>query len=117
MKPYRKTYSKTFKKNLSDRFNSRCAYCGCKIEGSDISIDHFIPITKSDDKEGKLLPSCFSCNSLKSDMEIEVFRKYLETRFFKGHLGKALMSYYGVKPKKIIFYYEKLNGEEVCQEE
>lgn len=62
---------------IYNKYNGRCAYCGCKLDFENFSIDHIIPKWRKNDDDflsylnierGKCKienynPSCNSCNS------------------------------------------------------
>lgn len=75
---------------LYDRYNHRCAYCGCDLEYKDMQVDHIKSIYANTDfkqvmteKEiyfvDNLLPTCRQYNFYKSSMDLETFRKRLTT--------------------------------------
>jgi HNH endonuclease len=52
-----------------------CYYCG----GVPNSVDHVIPRSKGgDDTRGNLVPSCFRCNQMKSNLTMAEFVAHLE---------------------------------------
>jgi 5-methylcytosine-specific restriction endonuclease McrA len=76
--------SKTNRNILFQKFDGRCAYCGCKL-GLRWHADHIQPIKRPIDKIGlpdnpeldnfeNLNPSCPPCNINKHSMSIEEFR-------------------------------------------
>lgn len=53
---------------LIRRFDNRCAYCECSLDGC-FTIDHVVPISKGGRHTiGNLVPACRSCNSSKRDL-------------------------------------------------
>lgn len=83
-----KTIPKKIRMNLYDRYNHKCAYCGCDIEYKDMQVDHIKSVYANTDikqimsdeelyAEDNLLPACRQCNFYKSSMDIELFRKRL----------------------------------------
>lgn len=112
---------------LYDRYNHKCAYCGCDMEYKDMQVDHIksvyanadIKQIMSEDElyaEDNLLPTCRQCNFYKSSMNIELFRQRL-TGTLMQNLQKTfqyrLALKYGlieehIKPVK--FYYETIKN-------
>ena len=58
-----------FRKNfVYARGGDRCAHCGCELDYSNHSIDHFIPRSYGGDNDLRnLVPLCRCCNSKKSN--------------------------------------------------
>jgi hypothetical protein len=63
------------KQALLQKFGGKCAYCDvrlfvvCKSKNHKITVDHFIPVSKSgSDNLDNLVASCVKCNSIKGDM-------------------------------------------------
>lgn len=107
---------KVFKKT-----NGKCVYCGCKLEFDNFHIEHMNPKckiigNKNDIKN--LFPSCIDCNLLKGNLDVEEFRKKIENFIFFDTKCRTLKKYYNIKPKKIIFYFEKAGvnyGTRICK--
>lgn len=101
--------SQKIRRQIYNKFNGLCAYCGCKITFKQMQIDHIIPVVTFhkyqmeydlDDIEN-LNPACKYCNSDKSAFTIEDWRQFLKNRF-----EKRFERLYKSKTKGIIF--EKL---------
>jgi len=115
------------------QFNSRCAYCGIKLNKKNFQTDHIISrksyfsllsthyqtyyyktrITFRDfDNVLNLFPSCGDCNRLKSDMSIEEFRCYITSfpSYQRGNssIFRALLRFnivtLNISP--LVFYFE-----------
>ena len=74
-------YKKRKRLAIYNKYNGRCAYCGKKIELEEFEIDHKTP--KADQgKNGKsnLMPTCRSCNKLKTNLNIEEFKEKLSKK-------------------------------------
>jgi len=60
---------------IFDKYKGRCAYCGCQLEDR-FALDHIIPANRgikghaSFKDETNLNPSCYTCNSSKSNKSI-----------------------------------------------
>ena len=79
------------RKEIHDKYNCRCAYCGSYITLKEMQIDHLVPLYRNDSDEqlnkwGKirgtndisnLMPSCGSCNHYKSTFTLDEFRNRL----------------------------------------
>jgi len=112
-----------------NKFNGRCAYCGCMIEFDKFHVDHIEPkyrgytndqlikynmkVKKGSDKIENLFPSCASCNSSKSTFTVEKWRIELE---LKKQRIKRDSSTYNILLRyvciietnnPILFYFEK----------
>lgn len=65
---------KPLKKAMLEMSHGKCSYCECRlgIESKDVTIDHFMPKSKSPDEviEWKnLFPACLRCNRKKNNRE------------------------------------------------
>lgn len=76
----RKTITKAQRDYVYNKFNGRCAYCGCSIKPEELQVDHFAPLSLFGDnlQEHNLMPSCRACNKFKSNKTITKFRKDLK---------------------------------------
>lgn len=120
-----KAIPKTIRMNLYDKYNHKCAYCGCDLEYKDMQIDHIESVYANTDfkqimteeeiySEENLLPACRQCNFYKSSATVEDFRKRLCIAMMNNlrkNFGYRLAIKYGlveehVKPIK--FYFETL---------
>lgn len=111
---------------LHNKYNQKCAYCGCDLEYKDMQVDHIKSVYVNTDikqimteKEmysiDNLLPTCRQCNFYKSSMDLETFRKRLTTTLMEN-LQKTfqyrLALKYGLIEEHIEpirFYFETLN--------
>lgn len=108
------------RERIYKKSNGRCWYCGTKLKER-WHVDHFKPVKRWNGKmenpeldtfENKV-PSCPSCNILKSSMSIDSFR-WLIQNFIKS-LNRDVNIYkhakrYGLieeTDKKVKFYFEK----------
>lgn len=111
---------------LYEKYNHRCAYCGCSLEYKDMQVDHIQSVYVHTDahhnmteeemySEENLLPACRQCNFYKSTMSLEDFRKRIRIAMWSNlrkDFGYRLALKYGLieeKPKDIVFYFETLN--------
>lgn len=98
-----------------------CWYCGDDLKGG-WHTDHFLPLKRNPDKTvtnpendniKNLVPSCSSCNIMKSDMDIEGFRWLIGN--FVNRLNRDVPVYrhakrYGLveeTEKEVVFWFEK----------
>lgn len=110
---------------LYEKYNHKCAYCGCNLECRDMQVDHIKSVYANTDFKqvmteeemysvDNLLPSCRQCNFYKSSMDLETFRKRLTTTLMEN-LQKtfqySLALKYGLIEEHIepiTFYFEQL---------
>ena len=70
---------------LYEKYNHKCAYCGCELEYKDMQIDHIKSVYVNTDLQqtmtdeemysiDNLLPSCRQCNFYKSTTSLEDFK-------------------------------------------
>jgi len=89
----------------------RCAYCGCNLDINDFHIDHVIPKSKGGKTPYNTVPSCSDCNLFKRDSTLEEFRNRIENIHSLNISTRMMGKYYGVKKRKIKFYFEGvING-------
>ena len=109
---------------LYDKYNHKCAYCGCDLEYKDMQVDHVESVYVNADyqsnmteeemySEANLLPACRQCNFYKSTMTIEKFRESLKTTMMDNlqkNFNYRLALKYGMIQENNIyvkFYFEK----------
>lgn len=75
------------------KYNGRCAYCGCEIALKEMQVDHIIPqrLGGADSLEN-YNPSCCICNHYKRATRLETWRTV-----FLGELIKRIKKIYIVK--------------------
>ena len=115
--------NKTERQLVFDKYNGRCAYCGC-ILTKGWHVDHLKPIRRKKYKKGECrypqrecienyMPACASCNINKHAMKLEDFRQLVAG--FMKHLNERNTQYkiakrYGLvveQEKPVIFYFEQ----------
>lgn len=111
----RKQIAQKICKQVYEKYNRHCAYCGCKLEYKDMQVDHVISVYGKDGSNdiNNLMPSCRMCNFYKSTFPVEVFRKRLETlheRLRKPFIYRLALKYGLIQEnqKHIKFYFEEL---------
>jgi len=127
-----KSQSQEFRQSVLDKFGCKCAYCGIDLTGSVFHLDHFIPRRRYNDttlwyiqngfqekrekgsnKFENYMPCCPSCNSSKSDLNIEEFRDRVYDRLkrLNQHSGEYnIAKRFGLVievNKPVIFHFEK----------
>lgn len=111
---------------LYDKYNHKCAYCGCDLEYKDMQIDHIESVYANTDfkqimtteqmyNKKNLMPACRQCNFYKSSMDLETFRKQLSDTLIKN-LQKTFQYRMALKYglieehiEPIKFYFETIN--------
>lgn len=111
---------------LYNKYNHKCAYCGCKLEYRDMQVDHIKSVYANTDYQQNmteaemydiknLLPACRQCNFYKSTMPLEDFRKRLTSTMMnnlrKEFTYKLALKYGLIKEciYPIQFYFEILD--------
>ena len=117
------------RKEVFDKYDGHCAYCGCKLSINNFAVDHIDPIfrgytekqlgwynrERGKDSMENYNPCCKSCNSSKSTFTIEQWRKEISMKF--DRIKRDCSSYsmllrFGFieeKRDKITFYFERDN--------
>jgi 5-methylcytosine-specific restriction endonuclease McrA len=69
-----------FNENLYSQYKKQgscCYYCKKEIPYSDMTRDHFLPVSKGNTLVNNKVFACRKCNSLKGDKSIDEFKDYL----------------------------------------
>ena len=85
-----KAIPKRIRQQLYEKYNHRCAYCGCNLEYKDMQVDHVKSVYVHNDighdmtesemyDVSNLLPACRQCNFYKDTFSLGTFRKRLQT--------------------------------------
>ena len=84
----RRRLSQAERKDVYDKYNGHCAYCGCDIPFKGFNVDHLHCLRNYEYTEeftgidvhsiDNLMPACGSCNRYKATMDLETFRKQLQ---------------------------------------
>lgn len=109
------------RKVVWDKSNGLCWYCGEELPERGWHADHFIPVDRIDGKMtspenhnlDNLVPACASCNIMKSNMDIETFRRLISN--FVKRLNRDITVYrhakrYGLikeTGKEVKFWFEE----------
>lgn len=121
-----KPIPKKMRLSLYEKYNHKCAYCGCDLVYKDMQVDHIKSVYANMDvnqvmteeemySEENLLPACRQCNFYKSSMDMETFKMRLSDTLMKN-LQKTfqyrLALKYGLIEEHIepiTFYFEQIN--------
>lgn len=113
----RKRLSAKERKIMYEKYDGRCAYCGCKVTFRGMQIDHIVPLARGGlDELSNMTPACRSCNHYKHTMDIEEFRTYLEgipKRLERDSIAYQVGLRFGLvkaDKEKVVFYFEKVEG-------
>lgn len=124
-----KAISKKVRIALYEKYNHRCAYCGCEMEYKDMQVDHIKSVYRNNDiaqtmseeemyDESNLLPTCRQCNFYKSTFTVEQFRQRLK-EVMMPNLQKDFRYRLAVKyglieetGKNVKFYFEEIPDEQ-----
>ena len=119
----RRRLTKSDRAYIHKKTDGCCAYCGAKIDITEMQADHIAPFEFAEliEKDGfdpnsieNYLPSCRSCNYIKSSMPIEKFRARIGE--WTNILERDSVTYrnavrFGVvapNPHRVEFYFEKI---------
>lgn len=114
------------RKDIWNKYNQRCAYCGNPLPFNKMQVDHINPLFRNDtdeqlelmgvirglDDESNYNPSCARCNRWKSTFTLEAFRKQIQdslSRLERDSPNYRLALDYNlinINPKPVTFYFE-----------
>lgn len=110
----RKKLNKTVRRMLYEKYNHKCAYCGCELEYDQMTADHLKPLERNGiDDISNILPACFICNNFKDHFTLTQFRQnILNLKYIKtpDKIQSGIISKYNINSNKIIFYFETQKG-------
>lgn len=102
------------RRDIYNKYNGHCAYCGKKIEFDDMTIDHILATSKGGSNDlTNTIPSCQLCNNQKADRTIEEFRTFLENiteTLDENKQYRIALRYKKIviaKSVPILFYFER----------
>lgn len=119
------------KQAVMSKTDGHCWYCGMELviydatKGmkinlpNELTLDHILPRTRGGSHHvSNLLPCCRSCNSTKSDMTVEEYRRYLARRKRNiPHFSQEQIDYllsYGITipkpPAPLSLFWSELEG-------
>ena len=112
---------KQYRELIYNKYNGKCAYCGCGISLSRFHIDHIEPVLRSQKIGNKnvydlsnMNPSCLECNLMKSSYSLEEFRDKISGFTDKLRLRNAQYRFalkYGLikeYSQDVVFYFERI---------
>ena len=76
----RKAIKKADRLLTYQKFNGRCAYCGCEIKYEEMEVDHFVSHMSNmgEDDISNYMPACHDCNHVKVDYTITQFKHAIQ---------------------------------------
>lgn len=114
----RRRLSEKERKQIYDKYNGHCAYCGTIIAFADMQADHIQPLHLGGaDVLENLTPACRSCNHYKATMTVEKFRQHLQgipARIRRDDIAYRVGERFGIvgdTGKQVRFYFEEGNDE------
>ena len=123
--PKRRLLAKSDRTYIYKKTDGHCAYCGVKIDITEMQADHIAPFEFAEliEKEGfdpnsieNYLPACRSCNYIKSSMPIEKFRRRVSewtTVLERDNVTYRNAVRFGMvipNPHRVEFYFEKIGS-------
>lgn len=110
----RRRLSAKERKQIYDKYNGHCAYCGIIIAFNDMQADHIQPLHLGGaDALENLVPACRSCNHYKATLTVEKFRKHLQgipARIRRDDIAYQVGERFGIvveTGKQVRFYFEE----------
>lgn len=77
--------SSSKKREVFDKTDGHCAYCGINLAESIFSVDHIHPVINGGSNDiANLLACCLSCNASKGKRDIEDYRLYVSAKAVTG---------------------------------
>lgn len=110
----RRQLSHEERKQIYERMDRRCAYCGQRLEYEDMHVDHVKPLAKGGpDIIPNMVCSCEYCNRYKGSRDVESFRRAIYRSL--GALERDSLAYrnsikYGLIRRThapVVFYFER----------
>lgn len=71
----RKQIPKKIRKQVYEKYNGHCAYCGCEIQYKDMQIDHMTPLYwyGGEDNIENYMPACLNVQFLQINIDHRKF--------------------------------------------
>lgn len=110
-----KPIPKAVRKQVYEKYDGHCAYCGRPVAYKDMQVDHIkAKYAGGADELDNYNPACRMCNFYKGTMDIDHFRdqlKLVRDRLHKVYIYRLSLAYGLIKEKDndIEFYFEKCN--------
>jgi len=116
----KKKLTKKERKEIYNKYNGHCAYCGRAINFNNFHVDHLKSVREiggtmdnpENDTINNMMPSCITCNIRKGSGTLEYFRKEMESsvdrlrKYSSAFRFAELYSQVKVTPKDIVFFFE-----------
>lgn len=115
----RKVFSKVERARVFNKFDGKCAYCGCRLELNRFDVDHLHPYFLSHHEPDldphrfeNLMPACKKCNRFKHSFKLESYRTELRLQVLRlkenAKFNRALtFGQIKITESPIVFYFEK----------
>lgn len=112
---------KVIRQQILEKYNGKCSYCACELNIKTLQIDHIVPFRrkmtnciKGEHSIDNFNPSCKSCNSSKSSMDLDKWKSEIQKKLDRLHRDSStyrLAIRFGLvtenRDKTFSFYYEK----------
>lgn len=102
------------RKEIYNKCNGHCAYCGAEITFRGMQADHVHPLRRGGaDTVENMLPACRNCNHYKHTLTVEEFRQYITDipkRLERDSVAFRVGERFGIisaSDKPVAFYFEK----------
>ena len=119
----RRKFNKKERKEIYDKMQGRCAYCGIMLNIEDMQVDHVIPLHRGGTNDmSNLVPACRGRNHYKSTLTLEQFREMIwniPDRLMHQSVAYQVGSRFDLfttnqlAKKKRLFYFEKLKQKDI----
>lgn len=74
----RRKWTKQERKQIYEKYNGHCAYCGIKIKPQEMQVDHIVALRRGGaDSIENANPSCRMCNQYKDTLTLDSFKNWL----------------------------------------
>lgn len=110
----RRRLSAKERKQIYDKYNGHCAYCGTEITFRGMQADHIYPLRLGGaDTIENLVPACRSCNHYKDTFTLDKFREHLQgipARIRRDDIAYQVGERFGIvgeTGKQVRFYFEE----------
>lgn len=109
------------REHVLNKYQRRCAYCGCDLTMKTLQVDHIEPLRRGmgiacprgEDDIDNYNPSCGHCNRSKSSMDLEKWRGELskkQDRLYRDSSTYRLLLRFGMvieRRNSLLFHFEK----------
>ena len=108
-------FSTKIRKEVHQKFDGRCAYCGHEITQQQMQVDHIRPrALNGANSMDNLNPSCHACNNYKLTWSLDMLRNRISDQINLARrysVNFRLAERYGlieVTGKPVVFYFERV---------